>query len=79
MDVVLAAMIATHSVRITPEVLQLIASIDEFKGAWRALGTLAPDRLSATTPGVRGEGRREDGCLYGLDPSLMPGERFACA
>ena len=27
--------------------LGLIAGIDEFKGAWRALGTLAPDRLSA--------------------------------
>ena len=27
--------------------LKLIARIDEFKGAWRALGTLAPDRLSA--------------------------------
>lgn len=25
----------------------MIAKIDEFKGAWRALGTLAPDRLSA--------------------------------
>ena len=25
----------------------LIAGIDEFKGAWRSLGTLAPDRLSA--------------------------------
>ncbi len=25
----------------------LIAQIDEFKGAWRALGTLAPERLSA--------------------------------
>jgi hypothetical protein len=25
--------------------LGLIAEIDEFKGAWRALGTLAPDRL----------------------------------
>ena len=32
---------------ITPQMLSLIASIDEFKGAWRALGTLAPDRLSA--------------------------------
>jgi Fic family protein len=30
-----------------PEILRLIAGIDEFKGAWRALGTLAPDRLSA--------------------------------
>jgi Fic family protein len=27
--------------------LTLVARIDEFKGAWRALGTLAPDRLSA--------------------------------
>ena len=32
---------------ITPEVLTLIAEIDEFKGAWRALGTLAPERLTA--------------------------------
>ncbi|MDZ4280961.1 MAG: Fic family protein [Hydrogenophaga sp.] len=40
-------MIVTQSVKITPEVLKLIAGIDEFKGAWRALGTLAPDRLSA--------------------------------
>ncbi len=40
-------MIAIDSVHITPEMLRLIASIDEFKGAWRALGTLAPDRLSA--------------------------------
>jgi hypothetical protein len=37
----------TDSIQITPEVLNLIARIDEFKGAWRALGTLAPDRLSA--------------------------------
>ncbi len=27
--------------------MRLIAQIDEFKGAWRALGRLAPDRLSA--------------------------------
>jgi hypothetical protein len=25
----------------------VISQIDEFKGTWRALGTLAPDRLSA--------------------------------
>jgi len=35
------------TIRITPEILRLIAEIDEFKGAWRALGTLAPERLSA--------------------------------
>ncbi|WP_132585124.1 Fic family protein [Paralcaligenes ureilyticus] len=40
-------MILTDSLQITPEILGLIAGIDEFKGAWRALGTLAPDRLSA--------------------------------
>jgi Fic family protein len=40
-------MIQTRSLQITPELLGLISSIDEFKGAWRALGALAPDRLSA--------------------------------
>ncbi len=40
-------MLRTDTLQITPEVLRLIARIDEFKGAWRALGTLAPDRLSA--------------------------------
>jgi len=32
---------------ITPEILTLIAGIDEFKGAWRALGAIAPGRLQA--------------------------------
>ncbi len=36
-----------NSLTITPEILRLIAEIDEFKGRWQALGTLAPDRLSA--------------------------------
>jgi Fic family protein len=40
-------MFRTDALQITPEVLGLVARIDEFKGAWRALGTLAPDRLSA--------------------------------
>ena len=40
-------MLRTDALQITSEVLGLIARIDEFKGAWRALGTLAPDRLSA--------------------------------
>jgi Fic family protein len=31
---------------ITQELLLLIAEIDEFKGKWRALNTLAPDRLA---------------------------------
>src|SRR6202012_5521126 len=40
-------MIRTGTLQITPEILNLIAGIDEFKGAWQALGTLAPERLSA--------------------------------
>lgn len=40
-------MLRTDTLQITPEILSLIARIDEFKGAWRALGRLAPDRLSA--------------------------------
>ena len=40
-------MLRTDTLQITLEILGLIARINEFKGAWRALGTLAPDRLSA--------------------------------
>lgn len=40
-------MLHSDTLQITPEILSLIARIDEFKGAWRALGTLAPERLSA--------------------------------
>ncbi len=36
----------TSSLRITPEILSLIAEIEEFKGAWQAIGKIAPDRLS---------------------------------
>jgi Fic family protein len=37
----------TDTIQITPELLSVLSEIDEFKGAWRALGTLAPDRLNA--------------------------------
>lgn len=37
----------TEAIRITPEILSLIAEIDEFKGAWRAIGRIAPERLSS--------------------------------
>src|SRR6266704_6880195 len=40
-------MFNTDTIEITPEILAIIAEIDEFKGAWRALGTLAPERLSS--------------------------------
>ena len=35
------------TIQITSELLALISEVDEFKGAWRALGTLAPERLKA--------------------------------
>ncbi len=47
MGIVSDMSINAASLTITPTILSLIAEIDEFKGAWRALGTLAPDRLSA--------------------------------
>lgn len=43
----IGCMLRADTLRITSEILSLIARIDEFKGAWRALGTLAPERLSA--------------------------------
>jgi len=35
------------TLEVTPEFLRLISELDEFKGAWKALGTLAPQRLYA--------------------------------
>ena len=35
------------SLLIKPEILNLVARIDEFNGVWRTLETLAPDCLSA--------------------------------
>ncbi|MGI9228946.1 MAG: Fic family protein [Gammaproteobacteria bacterium] len=37
----------TDTLTITPSTLAIIAELDEFKGAWAALGTLAPERLTA--------------------------------
>ena len=39
-------MIKYSTLKISHELLKFISKIDEFKGSWRALGTLAPDRLS---------------------------------
>lgn len=36
-----------RNLTITPEILKLIAEIDEFKGGWRALGALNPERLQS--------------------------------
>ncbi|NNF98321.1 MAG: Fic family protein [Desulfobacteraceae bacterium] len=40
-------MVKEPAVNITKDMLRLIAGIDEFKGAWQALGNLAPERLLA--------------------------------
>jgi len=40
-------MLKIDTLQITPELLVLLTEIDEFKGAWRALGSLAPERLKA--------------------------------
>jgi len=42
----IVAMIRTESIKIAAPLISLIAEVDEFKGAWRALGLIAPDRLS---------------------------------
>jgi Fic family protein len=34
-----------NSLHITPEILAYIAAIEEFKGAWKAIGRLAPEKL----------------------------------
>ena len=49
---------------ITTGLVQVIGKLDEFKGRWEALGTLAPERLTAFARrtlrerGVRGHGLR---------------------
>jgi hypothetical protein len=42
-------MIQAATIQITLEILGAVVGIDESKGAWRALGTLAPDRLGDDT------------------------------
>lgn len=39
-------MIQAATLQITPEILSIIAEIDDYKGAWRVLSDQAPDRLS---------------------------------
>lgn len=37
----------TENIKITPEMLSIIAEIDEFKGSWKVLGKVAPERLQS--------------------------------
>lgn len=38
--------VRTDTLQLSHEIVALLTELDEFKGAWRALGTLAPERLS---------------------------------
>jgi hypothetical protein len=33
-------------ITLTPEILKLISDIDEFKGRWKVIETLAPEKLT---------------------------------
>jgi hypothetical protein len=35
------------NITITPEILKLIADIDEFKGRWKVIESLAPEKLTS--------------------------------
>jgi hypothetical protein len=37
----------SKNITITPEILKLIAEIDEFKGRWTGIETLAPERMTS--------------------------------
>jgi hypothetical protein len=59
----------TGGLKISLEMLRLIGEIDEFKGSWRTLTTLAPERLAVLKRGLllrQGQGR---GAWYGLPPA----------
>jgi hypothetical protein len=40
-------MTSTDTIQVTQELLALLSELDEFEGAWRALSTIAPERLNA--------------------------------
>src|SRR5271156_6828375 len=40
-------MVQINNITITPVILKLIADIDEFKGRWKVIENLAPERLSS--------------------------------
>lgn len=66
----------TDSIHISPELLVLLSEIDEFKGAWRALGTLAPERLRAlqhvaTVESIGSSTRIEGGKLTDREVGLL--------
>ncbi len=47
LEVTMDGSIQTATLSITTAILKLIAEIDEFKGAWTAIGRISPERLTA--------------------------------
>ena len=61
---------------LTPDLLRLVGEIDEFKGAWKAFGSLAPDRLAtlrhiATVESVGASTRIEGAKLTDREVDLL--------
>src|SRR5688500_11533553 len=74
----IVAMWSMDSLQITPEMLAHIGEVDEFKGAWRALGTLAPERLQqlrrvATIQSVGSSTRIEGSKLSDAEVEMLLG------
>src|SRR5207244_125548 len=64
------------NVVLTSDLLRLVGDIDEFKGAWKAFGTLAPDRLAtlrriATVESVGASTRIEGAKLTDQEVDLL--------
>lgn len=69
-------LISLQSLQITPEFLRIIADIDEFKGSWRAVGRVAPDRLTslrrvATIQSIASSTRIEGATLSNRDVETL--------
>ena len=52
-------------INITKDILRLVAELDEFKGEWKALGNLAPDRLKALKKLQQRKSRYSSRCIQG--------------
>ena len=69
---------SSDSIIITHEILSLIAEIDEFRGAWKAIGRLAPDKLEqlqkvATIESIGSSTRIEGSKLSDKEVELLLG------
>ncbi len=69
-------LIPFKNLTLTPGILRLVGEIDEFKGAWRALGSIAPDRLAtlrrvATVESVGSSTRIEGASLTDREVDLL--------